>query len=105
MLITAPFDLAAVARGRRAELKLGQADVARHIGVGRQWVGKFESGDGTVELAAVLKLVKALGLEVRVVWPRAAPEWTKPLTEAAGSRERPYGKARRPRRRMAMGEG
>ena len=37
MLIQVPFDLAAMARGRRAQLKLGQADVAREVGVGRQW--------------------------------------------------------------------
>ena len=70
MLVKVPFDLAAVVRGCRAMLKLGQADVAREAGVGRQWLGKFESGEGAVELGMALKVVTALGLEVRLFAPR-----------------------------------
>lgn len=105
MLIQVPFDLAAMARGRRAQLKLGQADVAREVGVGRQWIGKFEAGEGAVEFAIVLRTCKALGLELRLAATCAEPAWAKPLTAAAGTRSRPYGRHRRPRRTMILPDG
>ena len=79
--------------------------MAGEAGVGRQWLSKFESGDGTVELGMALKVVAALGLEVRLFSPREVPEWSKPLTASAGTRARPYGRARRPRKAMMMEEG
>ncbi len=97
MLIASAADVGLVARARRAALKLGQADVARRVGVGRQWIARFEAGHGGAELALVLRTLAVLGLEARLRAARAPPGWTLDLAPA-GTRARPYGRARRQRR-------
>ncbi len=103
MLIASAADVGLVARARRAALKLGQADVARRVGVGRQWVVRFESGHAGAELALVLRTLAVLGLEARLQAARVPPGWTLDLTATAGTRARPYGRARRPRHEPAKG--
>ena len=62
--ITSIRDLAATVRGRRLELGLSQADIARLAGVSRQWVNEFESGKPTAELRLVIRLLDALRLSL-----------------------------------------
>ncbi len=62
--ITSIRDIAAVVRGRRLNLGLSQAEVARIAGVSRQWVSEFESGKPTAELGLVIRLLEALRLSV-----------------------------------------
>jgi transcriptional regulator with XRE-family HTH domain len=57
-------DLASVARGRRIELGLTQAELASRSGVSRDWVNSFERGKRTVELSLVFRLFDALRIGV-----------------------------------------
>ena len=57
-------DLASVARGRRIELGLTQAELAARSGVSRDWVNSFERGKRTVEISLVFRLFDALGIGV-----------------------------------------
>lgn len=69
-------DLIAAAHGRRLDLGLTQAELARRAGVSRQWINEFEQGKPTAELGLVLRLLDALELELAigergVRWPWA----------------------------------
>jgi transcriptional regulator with XRE-family HTH domain len=55
-------DLASVARGRRIELGLTQAELAARGGVSRDWVNSFELGKRTVDISLVFRLFDALGI-------------------------------------------
>jgi HTH-type transcriptional regulator/antitoxin HipB len=59
-------DLAAIARGRRQELGLSQAELAARARVSRQWVSTFESGKATAEIGLVIRLLEALDLRLAV---------------------------------------
>ncbi|MFL5818976.1 MAG: helix-turn-helix domain-containing protein [Conexibacter sp.] len=59
-------DLAAIARGRRHELALSQAELAARARVSRQWVSTFESGKATAEIGLVIRLLDALDLRLAV---------------------------------------
>ncbi len=65
MRIVSIADLAALAKGRRLDLKLSQADVARRAGVSRKWVNEFEAGKPTAELGHALRVLDALGLQLQ----------------------------------------
>jgi HTH-type transcriptional regulator / antitoxin HipB len=66
-------DLAALARGRRRELGLSQADVAVRARVSRQWVNAFESGKATAEIGLVIRLLDALDLRLTVAEAATPP--------------------------------
>lgn len=70
-------DVAAVARDRRKQLGLTQADLASRIGVGREWVIKFERGKSTVELGIVMRALRELRLQVELR-PEPAVSSTQP---------------------------
>jgi y4mF family transcriptional regulator len=57
-------DVAALARKRRRELGLAQAQLAAAVGVGREWIIDFEKGKSTVEWGLVFRTLKELGLEI-----------------------------------------
>lgn len=59
-------DLAAIARGRRRELGLSQAELASRARVSRQWVSAFESGKATAEIGLAIRLLDALDLRLAV---------------------------------------
>lgn len=59
-------DLGALARGRRLELGLTQAELASRAGVSRQWVSGFEAGKPGAELRLVIRLLNALDLHLLV---------------------------------------
>jgi len=67
MRIRTAYDLASVARGRRLERGWSQAEAARRAGVSRKWISDFETGKTTVELAAVLRLLDALDINLSSV--------------------------------------
>jgi y4mF family transcriptional regulator len=60
-------DIAAVVRGRRLDLGLSQAQLARQAGVSRKWISEFESGKSTAELGLVLRVLDALDLSLELV--------------------------------------
>ncbi|HKG39406.1 MAG TPA: helix-turn-helix domain-containing protein [Conexibacter sp.] len=64
-------DLAALARGRRCELDLSQAELAARARVSRQWISEFESGKASAEIGLVIRLLDALDLRLAVT--QAAP--------------------------------
>lgn len=59
-------DIAALVREQRRARGWSQEELARRVGVGRDWVIQFEKGKSTVELALVLRVVKELGLQLRL---------------------------------------
>jgi HTH-type transcriptional regulator / antitoxin HipB len=64
MLIRTPVDLGAAIRDRRRQLSLGQATLAKNIGVSRQWVIAIERGRSRAELGLVLRALDALGMRL-----------------------------------------
>jgi y4mF family transcriptional regulator len=66
-------DVAALARKRRRELGLAQAQLAAAVGVGREWIIDFEKGKSTVEWGLVFRTLKELGLEIDLAEYRQIP--------------------------------
>jgi len=64
MLVRTPADLGAVIRERRKQLDLGQAELAKRIGVSRQWVVGIEQGRSRAELGLVLRTLDVLGIRL-----------------------------------------
>lgn len=64
MVIRNPKDLGLAIRDRRRELRLSQAELAKRVGVTRQWVIGIEQGKRSAEFGLVLKAAAALGLTV-----------------------------------------
>ena len=62
MRIRTPLDLGLVIRDRRRKLGLSQTELARKVGVGRQWVVSIERGKSRAELGLVLHTLSALDL-------------------------------------------
>ncbi len=69
--IASIHDFAAAVRGRRMSLGLSQRELALRARVSRQWISEFEAGKATAELALVLRLLDALGLQVCLDEPAA----------------------------------
>ena len=74
-------DLAAVVRGRRADLGLSQAELARRARVSRQWVNEFEGGKSTAELGLVLRVLDALDLRLAIDERRGDTPPTQPAVD------------------------
>jgi HTH-type transcriptional regulator / antitoxin HipB len=55
-------DMAAAVRGRRLDLKLSQAELARRAGVSRKWISEFEAGKPAAEFGLVLRVLDELGI-------------------------------------------
>lgn len=63
--IRTPIDLGLVIREQRKRLRLGQRELARQVGVSRQWIVEVEKGKPRAEVGLVLRTLGALGLELR----------------------------------------
>jgi HTH-type transcriptional regulator/antitoxin HipB len=74
MQVNSTGALAAAVRGRRTDLGLSQAEVARRAGVSRAWVNEVEAGKPSLELGLVLRLVDVLGMRFELVTPGAADD-------------------------------
>jgi HTH-type transcriptional regulator/antitoxin HipB len=55
-------DMAAAVRGRRLDLKLSQAELARRAGVSRKWISEFEAGKPAAEFGLVLRVLDELAI-------------------------------------------
>ena len=66
MRIRTPLDIGLVIRDRRRKLGLSQAELARKVGAGRQWVVAIERGRPRAELGLVLRTLSALGISFAV---------------------------------------
>jgi HTH-type transcriptional regulator/antitoxin HipB len=66
MTIRSIRDLAAAVRGRRKDLGMSQADLARRAGVSRKWVYEFEAGKPTAEFGLLLRVLDELGLALEL---------------------------------------
>jgi HTH-type transcriptional regulator / antitoxin HipB len=66
-------DIAAAARGRRLDLGLSQAQVAKRVGVSRKWIVEFEAGKPSAELGLALRVLDELGLALDVSRQVEAP--------------------------------
>ena len=59
-------DVAAAVRGRRQDLGLSQAELARRVGVSRKWIYEFEGGKPKAEIELVLRVLDQLGLTLDI---------------------------------------
>ncbi len=66
LTIRSIHDLAAAIRGRRTDLGMSQAELAKRTGVSRKWVYEFEAGKPTAELGLLLRVLDALGLGIEL---------------------------------------
>jgi HTH-type transcriptional regulator/antitoxin HipB len=83
MLLRTPTDLGLLIRDARRTQRLSQQELARRVGVSRQWIVEVEKGRPRAELGLVLRTLAALGLQLTVGAPRddepALPEATVDL--------------------------
>ena len=66
MRIRTPLELGLTIRDRRRKLGLTQAELARKIGAGRQWLVAFERGKSRAEVGLVLRAISALDLALTI---------------------------------------
>ncbi|MFK7985525.1 MAG: helix-turn-helix domain-containing protein [Sandaracinaceae bacterium] len=64
--VTSAEDFGALVRERRREQGLSQAQVAKKVGVSRQWIVEVEGGKQRAEVGLLLRLLNALDLVMRV---------------------------------------
>ena len=64
MFVRTPGDFGAIIRDRRRQLKLDQAELAKLLGVSRQWVVGIELGRARAELGLVLRALDSLGISL-----------------------------------------
>jgi HTH-type transcriptional regulator/antitoxin HipB len=57
-----PRDIGLIIRDQRRTLGLPQGELAKRIGVSRQWLIEVEAGKARAELGLVLRTLNALGL-------------------------------------------
>lgn len=65
--------LGELVRDQRKQRGWSQSQLAEKIGVSRLWVGQFEKGKETVELGLVLKVLRALDLNLEASLRKANP--------------------------------
>ena len=69
MRLRTPTDIGALIRETRRGLRLDQAELARRVGVSRQWIIGIEKGKGRAELSLVLRTLETLGVVLRADEP------------------------------------
>jgi HTH-type transcriptional regulator/antitoxin HipB len=62
MRVNSIRNVAVAIRGRRKDLGLNQAELARRVGVSRKWIYEFEAGKPTAEFGIVMRVLDELGL-------------------------------------------
>lgn len=67
-------DLGHVIRERRKLLGMDQASLAERAGVSRQWVVEVERGKARAEIGLVLRVLRALGVDLLAGSEPATPE-------------------------------
>lgn len=66
MRVRTPQDIGLAIRDRRIELGLDQAELARRVGVSRQWLVEIERGKPRAEIGLLLRALRELELDVWV---------------------------------------
>jgi len=66
MRVRSAGDFAAVVKGRRKDLAISQAELARRAGVARKSISELESGKTQPELPLMLRVIEQLGLVIEV---------------------------------------
>jgi HTH-type transcriptional regulator / antitoxin HipB len=69
MFLRTPTDIGLLIRQRRRAQRLDQAELARRVGVSRQWIIGMEQGKVRAELNLVLRTLDALGVVLRAGGP------------------------------------
>jgi len=82
MKINSALDLAATVRGRRHDLGLSQADLARRAGVSRVWIATVEAGKRSVNFGLVLRLLDSLDLTMDISSSRNLSDVFKGVKDA-----------------------
>lgn len=83
MRLRTPQDIGWAIRERRRALHLDQAELARRVGVSRQWIIGIEKGKGRADLSLVLRTLDALGVVLRSDDESSASEGEDPLPMGA----------------------
>lgn len=65
-IVSTPSEIGSIIRTRRRALGLRQEDLALAAGTGRRLIGEIERGKDTAEIAAVLRVLAALGISLTV---------------------------------------
>ena len=65
-------DISVLVRQRRARLGWSQERLAKRAGASRLWVIQLEKGKRTVQIAMVLRVLSALGVNLAASSPRAS---------------------------------
>lgn len=65
MQIRTPQDIGAILRQSRRKAGLDQAELARRVGVSRQWLVEVEGGKPRAEVGLILRVFNALGLSLQ----------------------------------------
>jgi len=73
MIVRSATELGHLARDRRRELALTQAELAGRVGVSRKWIIDLEAGKRTADLSLVLRTLNVLGMEIDVRAPSTGP--------------------------------
>ena len=64
--IRTPIEFGLVIRDKRKDLGLTQTELARKVGVGRQWVVSIEQGKPRAEIGLVLRALAVLGIKLSI---------------------------------------
>lgn len=72
MIIRTPADLGAAIRDRRKSRGLSQSELAKRVGVGRQWLVAVEHGKPGAELALVLRVLDTIDMPLMTGTPPSA---------------------------------
>lgn len=73
MLLRTAVDLGYAIRDGRRRLQLGQADLAKRVGVSRKWIVDIEKGKPGAAIGLVLRTLDALGLRLALETSQASP--------------------------------
>lgn len=65
MHIRTPKDIGAILRESRQKAGLDQAELARRVGVSRQWLVEVERGKPRAEVGLILRVFNALGMPLQ----------------------------------------
>lgn len=66
MQIRTTKEIGALIRHQRKNQKLGQAELAKKVGVNRRWVLEVERGKPRAEIGLILKTLEALGVALSI---------------------------------------
>jgi HTH-type transcriptional regulator/antitoxin HipB len=64
MRVRTPQEIGLTIRDRRLERGMDQSELARRVGVSRQWLVEIEKGKPRAEIGLVLRALRALDLDV-----------------------------------------